>query len=126
MEKEAYREDIIALEQQCRDIKSYSIAKPLAGAMLSILGAAILVASGILGAISFGFAAPISMLGAVFGLSMVMGGISVATGCIGTGLLLFSAPLMTNALQNSPLRKSMIELESHAKREYEISTCCIS
>lgn len=124
-ENEAYREDILTLQQQCGDIKSYPVAKGLIGAMLCLLGAAIVVASGIVGAVSFGLAAPISVMGIMLGLSTLVGGVCVASGVIGASFMMFGAPLVGSAVQASPLRKSMIELETNAKRVHRVSTCCV-
>lgn len=121
-DNDVYREDIRTLHEQSNAMKSFPITRCLVGALACIIGTAILVASGILGAVSFGLALPVSVFGMVFGASLIFGGVSIASGLIGSSFLMFGAPMVVSAMSANPLRAGMNKLESSAKRVYGIST----
>jgi hypothetical protein len=123
---EVYREDIRTLHDQSNAMKAFPITRCLVGALACLIGLVILVASGILGAVSFGLALPVTVFGMVFGASMVFGGVAIASGLIGSSFLMFGAPMVVSAMTANPLRNGMNKLEASAKRVYGVSTHFLS
>lgn len=118
--KEIYRQEVVKLQRQSNELRTFPLAKILISAALCLLGVAIIVASGILAAVSFGLAVPITILGILFGFSKIMSIVAISSGIIGASCLLFPAPIMASAWRDQPIRDEIKELRSNAKRTYGI------
>lgn len=116
-----YRDDILLYYRLSNRVRHFPFGKLLAGAMTALIGTAIVVTSGIIGAVSFGLLLPFSLLGFTFGASIIIGGVTIGTGAIGVGTLMGSGQLFFNSFQKNPLRSKMNQLVAAAQEHYGFS-----
>jgi hypothetical protein len=114
-----YKNEMDNYYKLSRHVSAASFGKAVAGIMLGILGAAILVASGVLSFASLGMLAPINVCGFVFGYSLMtaaVSGITTLFGGLGTTTL--GNLLFFHATEKGALTQEMRLLESTARRKF--------
>jgi hypothetical protein len=115
-----YNKEFSRYHNLSSDIRHFPLGKILVGAMLALIGTAIIVMSGIIAVASFGLLAPFSVLGIVFGASTVVGGVACGVGALGMGSVMASGMTFFSAVKKTPLRSEMKQLEVSAKANYDI------
>lgn len=113
-----YREEIERYYQLSKDVRHFPWGYVLAATITALIGTAIVVASGVIAAVSFGFLAPISLLVITLGISMIIGGVASGVATIGTGAVMGSGLLFFKAAEKNVLRQEMKELMVSAKGHY--------
>ena len=94
-----------------------STKRALLSLMLSLLCIAIIMISGVFAFASFGLLAPISILGIVFGKSLLFAAAATATTCVvGTGAMMGNAALFFNSVEKGILSQEMRAVEAAARK----------
>lgn len=113
----SYRKEMDIYHDLANDIRHFPWGKIIAGAMLCLLGAAIIVASGILACLSFGLLAPLDFLGLYLGHSLLIGSAAIVTGgTCGLGSVIGGSLLFFKAGQKNPLLREMETVELEVRR----------
>ena len=110
-----YRKEMDTYHDLTIEIGRFSSGNVLFGMMLSLLGALIIVATGILSLVSFGILAPIHIMGFSLGVSLLTGGVSMGVGLTaGIGSMFGGHLMLFKAAQKSVLRQEMEATEAAA------------
>jgi|GEM_PF-6335608 len=115
---EGYRDDLIRFQSLANQIHHFPFGRMLASLLLALIGTAVIVASGIIAAASFGFLAPFSVLGFVFGASMIIGGVAVGVGALGIASVMTSGIILFSSNPENELSSRMKQLKTDARLTY--------
>lgn len=111
-----YKTTLNKFHRLSKSVGSFPWGKILAGIMLTLIGALILVASGLVIAVALGFFPPITVIfGITLTASVLNTGISAATGVAGIASMVSAGMLFFKAGTPSHLRSHMNRFESELK-----------
>jgi hypothetical protein len=114
-----YRKEIDAYHKLSNNIRQYSLGKIVAASMLCLIGTLLIVASGLITAVTFGGMIPVGVLGGMLGISMITGGIAAGlSGGVGMSCLMGSGMLFYKIVEKNPLRNAMEKVEASVREIY--------
>ena len=119
-EKKQHEEAMTKLHKLGNQFHKTSWGRVIAGIVFALVGIAVLVASGIAVAISFGALTPAAAMLGVLASSMVAKGVGIAAGALGAASIIGSGTLFSQAAKKSPITQAVKDVE-HAVHQPRVA-----